>query len=305
MQDTTADLNTTFTLPKASKNAATSRLMMHQRPPSSKQLFAKEGSRSPSSHRPPTGRRQLAPLSDSEKRRSPPRSPPRSPVNSSESSLFVQDLRDMVPPPSRGGPLPPPIPPPGTKFSRRHQSLPSGVANRDLPTRGQQHKTVNFGNGSPRLGPIGSPTSSRHNQLHVSDEAQSGVLPPAVPPSELVESWPRSRVRARGKGPAVTGAPAGPSELITADPLKAFGGGMYETLLFSSRCAVMWRVFFCTVGDPVRTSVVRPPSKPRARNPIIMKQRQEEKKLRTSLLQQHQQQVKTYIDGSYLGFLLQ
>jgi hypothetical protein len=267
LNDTTADLNTTFTLPKASKNAAPSRLMMHQRPPSSKQLFAKEGSRSPPSHRPPTGRRQLAPLSDSEKRRSPPRSP----VNSSETSLFLQDPRDMVPPPSRGGPLPPPIPPPGTKFSRRHQSLPSGVANRDLPTRGQQHKTINFGNGSPRLGPIGSPASSRHNQQHVSDEAQSGgsgVLPPAVPPSELVESWPRSRVRARGKRPAVTGAPAGPSELITADPLKAVGG----------------------VGDPVRTSIVRPPSKPRAHNPIIMKQRQEDKKLKTSLLQQHQQQ---------------
>ena len=226
VQDTTADLNTTFTLPKTSKSWS----MVQQRPPSSKQLFSKEGSRSPPPHRPPTGRRQLAPLSESEKRRSPP--PFRSP-NSSETSLFQHDLRDMVPPPSRGGPLPPPIPPPGVKFSRRHQSLPSSVANRDLPTRGQQqHKATNLGNGSPRLSPIGSPANSRRNVAL--DEVRSDCLPPAMPP-ELAESWPRSRARARGKaGPAGTSAPVGHAEMITPDPLKAVGAGnTFPTLLLT------------------------------------------------------------------------
>ena len=197
---------------------------MRQRPPSSKQLFSKEGS-SPPTHRPPTGRRQLTPIPDSEKRRSPPRSP----NGSRSTSPLLQDLRDMVPPASRGGQLPPPIPPPGAKFSRRHQSLPNGVANRELPMRGH-HKATNLSNGSPRLSPINSPANSRRNQQQVLDETQPGrgadVLPPAVPPLELAESWPRSRVRARGKGAAAAtpGRTGRPAELITADPLSAVGG---------------------------------------------------------------------------------
>ena len=47
--------------------------------------------------------------------------------------------------------------------------------------------------------------------------------------------------------------------------------------------------FICAAHDPVRTSILRPPSKPRVRNPITMKQLQEEKKLKISLLQQQQQ----------------
>ena len=58
-------------------------------------------------------------------------------------------------------------------------------------------------------------------------------------------------------------------------------------------CSVIF-VFVCflihAVHDGVRTSILRPPSKPRVRNPITMKRLQEEKKLKISLLQQEQQQ---------------
>ena len=47
----------------------------------------------------------------------------------------------------------------------------------------------------------------------------------------------------------------------------------------------------CAVQDGVRTTVLRPPSKPRVRNPITLMQLQEEKRLKTTLLQQQQQQV--------------
>ena len=225
VQDTTADLGTTFTLSKKPRNAAS--LLMHKRPPSSKQLFAKDGSGSPPSRRPPTGRRLLAPLSDADKKRSPSHSP-----NGSGTSVLVQDLRDMVPPTSRGGgSLPPPIPPPGSKLSRRHQSLPSRVANRDLPLRG--HKPAHLANGSPQLSPIGSAAAggSRQHQKTVdrsqprSEALQSHAVAPPPGPGELSESWPRSRDRARDKGALATDTPGRQMELITADPLKMVGEG--------------------------------------------------------------------------------
>lgn len=137
--------------------------------------------------------------------------------HSLKNTPFIQDLRDMVPP-SRG-PLPPPIPPPGSNFSRRHKSLPNGVVNKDLPMRGLLQKSTNFGNGSPRLSPIGS-TTALSKGPPVLDSLQRPQQVPTLR-ADLSESWPRSRAGVRGAGNHSRKA----SEKITVDSLKAMGGG--------------------------------------------------------------------------------
>ena len=216
-------------------------------PPSSKKLFPKDGSTSPPSHRPPSGKKAG--------RRTP--TPPRSPKETGGDSVLLQDLRDMVPPPpaascGSGPPLPPPTPllnrsRMGTRG--RHQSLPNGVASRDL---NGTRKATNFGNGSPKLSPIGSKTTlisaagddqqqQQQQQEKIEGGRRSRALPSAGGPSsgggEFSESWPRSRVGARGNEKAAGLTPRAPAvEQITVDPLKAAGSGKHSVYT----CIAVW-----------------------------------------------------------------
>lgn len=210
----TADLSTTFTLGKASQNTTS---LTHQRPPSSK-LFSKEGSNSPPTHRPPTGRNtcRLDPIDTGlESNRTTARcmhSP-----NGKKNAPLIRDLRDLVP---SCGTLPPPNLPPGSNLARRHKSLPNGVINRDLPTRNGLRKKTSSGNGSPQLSPIGSATLTKG--LGALDSVKQQLLPQPVPPGgDLSVSWPHSHSGAR----SIKGHSKKTSEQITADPLKAVGGG--------------------------------------------------------------------------------
>lgn len=207
----TTDLSATFTLAKPSQ---TTTPLTHSRPSSSK-LFPKEDGNSPPTHRPPTGKKRLG-LSDMGVESARPTAQ-QSP-NGNRSTALIQDLRDMVP--SSRGPLPPPIPPPGSNFARRHKSLPNGVANRDLPTRSGLRKCTEFGNGSPRLSPIGSTTTFNRGPP-VLDSLQRPQQVPTLR-ADLSESWPRSRAGVRGVGDHSRKA----SERIPVDSLKAIGGGI-------------------------------------------------------------------------------
>lgn len=206
----TTDLSATFTLARASQNTAP---LTHSTPLSSK-LFPKEEGNSPPTHRPPTGKKRLG-LSDMGVESTRPTTQ-QSP-NGNRSTALIQDLRDMVPP-SRG-PLPPPIPPPGSNFARRHKSLPNGVANRELPTRSGLRKGTEFGNGSPRLSPIGSTTAVNRGPP-VLDPLQRPQQVPTLR-ADLSESWPRSRAGVHGGGDHSRKA----SERIAVDSLKTMGGG--------------------------------------------------------------------------------
>lgn len=200
------DLSATFTLAKGSQSPLT-----HSQPSSSKLFAKKEDGNSPPTHRPPTGKKRLS-LSEMAAESTRPTAQ-RSP-NGNRGTALIQDLRDMVP--SSRGPLPPPIPPPGS--NRRHKSLPNGVANRDLPTRSGLRKSTEFGNGSPRLSPIGTTTVNKGPP--VLDPLQRPQQLPTLR-ADLSESWPRSRAGVRGVGDHSRKA----SERVAVDSLKAMGGG--------------------------------------------------------------------------------
>ena len=208
------DINATYTLARSPPDSTP---LTHQQPPSSK-IFAKDDSNSPPTHRPPTGRKRLG-LSytgiETSARTTVPQSNP-SPTGNGSTSL-VRELHDMIP--TKRGSLPPPIPPPGSSFGRRHSTLPNGVMTRDLPMRNGLHKNTGFGSASPQLSPIGSATTTS-KAVHTLDSSlpqpQKGTTV-----EEFSVSWPRSRVGARSLGERTRRA----SEQITADPITAVGGG--------------------------------------------------------------------------------
>ena len=88
---------------------------------------------------------------------------------------------------------------------------------------------TNFGNGSPKLSPIGSATAFKEEEdiQQQQRQKQQSQLPPG---DEFSETWPRSRAGLRGKG-----GTRKPTELITADPPKAVGGG--ETHVYMKTCS--------------------------------------------------------------------